>query len=503
MLALSVVGVVTAAFIVSNSVTPVYDATAKILVQGGQSPGIPSVGEIQASQQLANNYRDLIKTRPILEKVIDSLSLSYSAGALAGKISVTNPRSLIEIKASDPDPQMASRIANSTAQIFIEDFRDRQFTEIAQFQASLGQYGITIDTSVITAQAATLSSLSVAEPAIPASSPTSPNTRLNVFLAAVSGLLLGGILIILIEHLDDRIKSTDELENMTGLRSMGSVMWGLTSLGSVVHQRVRAGAFPTIMANGPKESALAESYRYMALNLEFNGVGTGDLKSLLVTGALPGEGKTTTAANLAVSLARDGKSVILVDVDLRKPTLHSVFDLDNSKGLTNAIMGDATLDEVMSSTDIETLKVITSGPLPPEPTLLLRSQRMRTLIESLTGIADLVMLDSPPVLLVTDPIVMAAQVDGIILVMDAQKARREYVRRAAQMLQQAGTPILGAVFNKVSVRGGGHGYGYGYGYGYSDTKNGTEGSLPQVMPRRALALVLRRINGLKEAILKK
>jgi capsular polysaccharide biosynthesis protein len=221
-IALSVVGVTAAAFIMSNSITPIYDATAKVLVQGGQAPGIPSASEIQASQQLANNYRDLIKTRPILDKVIDSLALPYSAASLFAKISVTNPRSLIEIMASDPDPEMASQIANATAEIFIEDFRDRQLTEIAQFQASLGQYGISIDAGVISAQATTLSSLSVAEPAISSSSPSSPNTKLDVILAAISGLLLGVILVMLVEHMDDRIKSTDELERMTDLRATGS-----------------------------------------------------------------------------------------------------------------------------------------------------------------------------------------------------------------------------------------------------------------------------------------
>ena len=223
-LVLSVVSIATTAFFVSNSITPIYDATAKILVQGGQAPGIPTAGEIQASQQLAKNYSDLIKTRPILNQVIDSLSLSYNAGVLSGKISIKSPRSLIEIEASDPDPQMASQIANATAEIFIEDFRDRQFTEIAQFQASLSQYGITNDASLITAQAATLSSLSIAEPAIPASFPSSPNTRLNIILAAFLGILVGGLLVFLIEYLDDRIKSPDELESVAGLRSMGSVL---------------------------------------------------------------------------------------------------------------------------------------------------------------------------------------------------------------------------------------------------------------------------------------
>ena len=467
---------------------PIYDATAKILVQGGQAPGIPSVSELQASHQLAENYSDLIKTRPMLERVIDSLSLPYSAELLSRRISVKSPRSLIEIKASDPDPQLASQLANATAQTFTEDFRDRQFTEIAQFQASLGQYSITSDATLITAQAATLSSLSVAEPAIPASSSSSPNTRLNIIFVAILGLLVGGLLAMLIEYLDDRMKSTDDLENLTGLRSMGSITGGLSSMGSILRQRVSKGNFPTIMTDGLAQGPLAESYKYMALNLEFSGLGGGNFKTILITGALPGEGKTTTATNLAVTLARDGKSVVLIDTDLRKPALHTVFGLDNSSGLTSVIMNEASLEDVMSPTPIETLRVITSEPLPPDPTALLRSPRMRALMESLEDKADVVMLDSPPLLLVTDSVLMAAQADSVILVIDAQRARTGTIRRAAKLLSQASTPIVGAVFNKVSVRGGGH-YGYGYDYGYDDKSNSNNGvgeRVPRVMILRVL-----------------
>ena len=437
-------GIATAAFFASKSITPIYEARAKILVQGGQAPGIPSVGDIQASEQLAQSYSDLIKTRPILEQVIESLSLPYGPSTLSGKISVRSPRSLIEIKAKDPDPGQASQIANTIARTFIEDFRDRQFNQIALFQAALGQYGITDDPTLIAAQAATLSTLS------------SPNTRLNVILAAALGLLVGGLFVIIIEYLDDRITTADELEQMTGLKSMGSVTGGISSLGSVLRQSVKSGSFPIILTDEHEHSALAESYKYVALNLEFSGLGTGETRALVITSGLPGEGKTTTASNLAVSLARGGKSVVLVDTDLRKPALHSVFGLDNSKGVTSVIIDNSSLDDVLSPTSVDNLRVITSGPMPPEPSVLLRSPRMRALMDSVADMADLVIYDSPPVLVVTDPIVMAAQVDSIILVLDAQRARRESVKRAAQLLQQANTPIVGAVVNKVPARGRGY-----------------------------------------------
>ena len=178
-LALSVIGISASAYFVSKSITPIYEARAKILVQGGQAPGVPTVDDIQASERLARNYSDLIKTRPVLELVIESLSLPYGPGTLSGKISVRSPRSLIEITAKDPEPQRASLIANTTAQMFIEDSRDRQFNQIAQFQSSLSQYGIREDPTLIAALASTLSTLSIAEPAIPSSPLPVPTSGLT------------------------------------------------------------------------------------------------------------------------------------------------------------------------------------------------------------------------------------------------------------------------------------------------------------------------------------
>jgi non-specific protein-tyrosine kinase len=501
-LTLSVVVAALAAFFVTRGITPIYEASTKILVQGGQSPGVPSIYDIQASEQLATNYSDLIKTRPILEQVIESLSLGYGPGTLSSKISIRSPRSLIEIKAEDRDPQVAAQISNTTAQTFIDNFRDRQFSQIAQFQASLGQYGITEDPTLIAAQAATMSTLSIAEPAVPPSSPSSPNIKVNVMLAAILGLLVGGLIVYFVESLDDRIKSPDELQNIAGHLSMDSVSGGIPYLGSISRQRVKPGSVPNFMTDGHRFSALAESYKYVALNLEYTGVSTGETKTILITSGLSREGKTTTAVNLAASLALGGASVVLVDADLRKPALHTVFGLDNSRGLTNAIVDGTSLDDLLLPTDIDSLKVITSGPLPPDPTHLLRSQRFRALVESLADQVNVVIFDSSPALLVTDSIVMAAQVDGIILVVDASSARKESLRRVAQLLQQTNTPILGAVFNKVSVRSEGY-YGYGYGYEGSNSKNGAIGILPQVMSPRMLKAAIERIRRLKEAVIKR
>ena len=306
---LGIVGGGVIAFFITNAMTPVFNASAKVLVQGGQNVGGPTASDIEASQQIARTYSDLIKTRPIMERVAEELGLPYGAGVVASKITVSSPRSLILIKASDPDPQVAADLANTTAIIFIDDFRNRQFTQIAQFQTSLSQYGITDEPGVIAAQASTLSTLSVVEDAVASSSASSPRVKFNVFLGLVLGLLAGVIVILVRESLDNSVKSPEDLRALTGMPVLGSVM------------RYETGddLGPISMANEGSHGALAESYKFLQTNLEFASEGNGVPAMLLVTSSSPSEGKTATAANLAISVAKEGKSVILVDADLRKP----------------------------------------------------------------------------------------------------------------------------------------------------------------------------------------
>ena len=449
-----------AAFLVTGTMTPLYQSTTKVLVQRGATPGTPSLSDIQASEQLAQNYGDLLKTRPILDLVIQDLSLPYGPGTLFSKIKVTSPRSLIEITVSDPDPQLAADIANTTAQTFINDFRDKQFLQIAQFQTSLGQYGITQDPAIIAAQATTMSTLLIAEPAIPSSAPYSPRTGRNIFLAAMLGLLGATVVVFILEYLDDRVKSPDELKTITGL----------PTLGSVLRYQTRDGLAPVTLGDEHLHSSMAESYNFLRTNLQFAALGTQGLNALLVTSSSPEEGKTTTAANLAISISKDGKKVVLVDTDLRKPALHRIFDLQDHKGLTNVILGDTTLEEALAPTPVEGLRVIPSGPLPPDATHVLGSAKMKEVVEQIKSTADLVIFDSPPLLAVTDPMLLVSLVDGAILVVDAERARRDSVRRSTEILLQASPAFVGAVLNKVHGRGRGGSYYYYY-QAYNSSRN--------------------------------
>ena len=462
-------------------------------MQRGATPGTPSLSDLQASEQLAQNYGDLLKTRPILELVIQRLSLPYDPGTLSGKINITSPRSLIEITVSDPDPQLAADIANTTAQTFINDFRDKQFLQIAQFQTSLSQYGITQDPGIISAQATTMSALLIAEPAIPSTVPSSPRTTINVFLAAMLGLLAATVAVLILEYLDDRVKSPDELKTITGL----------PTLGSVLRYQTRDGLNPVTIGDDHLHSAMAESYNFLRTNLQFAALGTQGLHALLVTSSSPEEGKTTTAANLAISIAKDGKKVVLVDTDLRKPALHRIFDLRDHKGLTNVILGDTTLEEAMAPTPVEGLRVIPSGPLSPDATHVLGSAKMQEVVEQIKSAADLVIFDSPPLLAVTDPMLLISLVDGALLVVDAERARRDSVRRSAEILLQGSPAFVGAVLNKVRGRGRGGGYYYYYhNYYYSDG-DGADGQHRLSKGYGVLNKVFRRVKERGQSISKR
>ncbi|MFN2290683.1 MAG: CpsD/CapB family tyrosine-protein kinase [Anaerolineae bacterium] len=205
-------------------------------------------------------------------------------------------------------------------------------------------------------------------------------------------------------------------------------------------------------------SPISEAYRTLRTNLDFASLDQA-LKSLVVTSAGVGEGKSTTLANLAVVSAQAGRKVILVDADLRRPTLHQLFALSNEAGLTTMALDESMLaSPPIQETDIEDLSVLTSGPLPPNPAELMGSRRMTEVIVALSEWADQVFFDTPPVVAVTDAAVLATKVDGVVLVVSAGKTRREYARTAVQRLEQVNARLVGTVLTNVQAGGSFSGY---------------------------------------------
>jgi capsular exopolysaccharide synthesis family protein len=213
-----------------------------------------------------------------------------------------------------------------------------------------------------------------------------------------------------------------------------------------------------LIAVAEPRSPISEAYRTLRTNLDFASLDQA-LKTLVVTSAGVGEGKSTTLANLAVVSAQAGRTVVLVDADLRRPTLHTIFGLDNDVGLTTVMMDESALaSPPLRSTGIEGLTVLTSGPLPPNPADLLGSRRMAEVIAAVAGGSDQVFFDTPPVVAVTDAAVLATKVDGVLLVVSAGKTRREYARTAVQRLEQINARLVGTVLTNVQVGAGFQGY---------------------------------------------
>lgn len=214
------------------------------------------------------------------------------------------------------------------------------------------------------------------------------------------------------------------------------------------------------------KSPISEAYRAVRTNLQFAGVGK-TMKCISFTSSTPSEGKSTTISNIALAIAQDNKKVLLIDADMRKPVQHQIFGLFN-KGLSNCIAMDMPLEEAIQPSEHPNLDILASGPVPPNPSELLGSQRMEDLLQKVTQIYDYVLIDMPPVLAVTDAAVLSSKVDGVVFVVKSGKISPDEAKLAKTRLEQAGANILGAVLNAVPQRHSGYGYGYGYYYYYDE-----------------------------------
>ncbi|WP_082795354.1 CpsD/CapB family tyrosine-protein kinase [Alkalihalobacillus trypoxylicola] len=215
-----------------------------------------------------------------------------------------------------------------------------------------------------------------------------------------------------------------------------------------------------LIANERPKSPITEQYRTIRTNIEFSSVDQ-ELKTLLVTSSGPGEGKSTTAANLAIVLAQNGNDVLLVDTDLRKPTVHHTFGILNTRGLTNLLMKTEVIEDVIQTSKVERLSILPSGPIPPNPAELLNSKTMELTLESFKSKYDIIVLDTPPVMAVTDAQVLGNKVDGSILVVSNGKTDRNQAVKTKELLSQTSSKLLGVVFNNKEVKKGNYYYYYG------------------------------------------
>jgi non-specific protein-tyrosine kinase len=405
-----------ASYVVSRTMTPIYRATTTLLVNQTQTPGVIAYNDILTSERLTKTYSELVTKRPVLEAVIARVGQPEHFETLRDmvNVSVIRDTQLLRLSAESEDPALAAVLANATAQAFIDQ---NKVTDLSQ-----------------------PGSVSVVELATMPTSPVKPQIPLNVALGIVAGLVVAAGLVLFMEYLDDTVKSEQDVERLAGLTTLGMVV-----------RFGRRGSRQPVSGYGSRSPA-AEAYRAIRTSVQFASMDRPG-QVLLVTSPNAGDGKSTTAANLAVTMASAGKRVVLVDGDLRKPSLHQVFNLENKVGLTSALLSGNGARSCIQSSGFDNLLVLASGPLPPNPSELLSSPRMRDLVEALRREADVVVMDSPPALLVTDATLLAALADGTILVAEAGRTRSAALRQAVDGLSRATDRLLGVVLNKTGRRG--------------------------------------------------
>jgi len=316
--------------------------------------------------------------------------------------------------------------------------------------------------------------ISVVDYAIVPDFPVGPARLRTVMLAFLLAFALGAALALFLEYLDDTVHSTDDVERFLRLPAL-AVIPAMSSasaprrlLSSAASLQKRNGGNgsnghnPELLLNLNGRSALAEAYRQLRTSVLLSTAGRAP-KTLLVTSSLPGEGKTTTAVNTAISLAQTGASVVIIDGDMRRPRLRSIFDLPEGDGLSSILSSDATPEDMLRSVardEASGLFIMSSGPVPPNPAELLGSDQMRKLLATLSEKFTHVVIDSPPVNSFTDGVLIGSMVDGVLLVVHGGKSSRDVVRRSRQLLLDVGAKLVGVVLNNVSVRS--HEYYYYY-----------------------------------------
>ncbi len=301
--------------------------------------------------------------------------------------------------------------------------------------------------------------ISVAGFAIPNDVPVAPRRVMTVAAALLLSTLFGMGLALFLEYLDDTIRTVEEIESLLQLPALAAI----PTIDSMPRRKlllVGSNEEPLDKANSElliysdPRSGLSEAYRQLRTSVLLSTAGHAP-KSLLVTSSLPSEGKTTTATNTAISLAQTGAKVLIVDADMRRPRLHSVFNIPNGEGLSTLLSSestDADVTRVVKTDEGTKMHILTSGPIPPNPAELIGSEQMATLLKRLQKHYTHVVIDSPPITSFTDGVLIASMVDGVILVVHSGKSSRQVVKRAKQLLQDVGSRILGVVLNNVNLR---------------------------------------------------
>ncbi|OUM41242.1 chromosome partitioning protein [Arthrobacter agilis] len=440
----AVVGLLLGA-VASFAVRPTYTAQTKLFV-ATQSSG--SVQDLQQgntfTQARVQSYVETVTEPLVLQPVVDSLGLDMSSAELADKVSATADLNtvIITIAVEDTSPVQAAAIAQATADSLVDS--------VGGLESPAEGGNSPVNLTVIT-------------PAIAPAQPSAPNTLLNLALGLLVGLALGLGAAVLRTALDTKVRGESDLRRISDAPLLGGISFDADAQKK------------PLLTQAPTQSPRAESFRQIRTNLQFAHV-SHKSKSVLVTSSLPGEGKSTTATNLALAIAQGGQSVVLVDADLRRPRVNEYLGLERNAGLTTVLIGRADLEDLLQPWGTDELYVLTAGQIPPNPSELLGSEAMKNLIARLEQKFDAVIIDAPPLLPVTDAAVLAQQVGGVVLVVGSSKVNLPNLQKSLQNLEMVNAELLGVVINLLPSKGP-DAYAYNY-YSYDSKVTLPEAEAP-------------------------
>lgn len=428
--------------------TPLYQASTRLFVSTSSGTSLADVYQgNRLSQERVVSYAQLITGETLAQRTVDKLGLESSAQELQSHVqaSVKRDTVLIDVRVLDKSPVRARDIANTLSDEFVNMVRELETPP---------ETGARPDARVVVEQRASIPR-----------DPVVPKTLRNIAGGLGVGLMLGVGLAIVRDALDNSVKSQELLEEISGVGVVGNI--------PLDKERRNQAAISFDTDN----SAIAEAFRKLRTNLQFLSVDDPP-RVIVLTSSMPSEGKSTTAINVALALAESGNNVVLVDGDMRRPALAKYLDLVGAVGFSTVLSGNIKLEEALQETRFNGLTVLTSGAVPPNPSELLGSQAARKLLNELRSRFDYVIVDSTPLLAVTDAAVLAAGADAVLLMNRFGQTKREQLAHAVASLRSVGAPLRGAVFTLMPVRGRSS-YSYSYTY-YGSESGGDRGKLGEL-----------------------
>jgi capsular exopolysaccharide synthesis family protein len=424
------------AFGVTALTTPTYESTTRLFVStSGNDTASDLLTGNSFTQQRVKSYADIVTSPSVLDAVVAELNLQDIADKLPDNITATVPLNtiILEITVTDPSPYRAANIANAVA------------SSLEQVVTNLETVDPTLASPV---------KLSVIQPGQAAKAPAAPRPLLNLALGALIGLALGFGAALLRESLDLRIRSVEDVPDKDGV---------INVLGGIVFDP-NANTNPLIVHTSPK-STRAEAFRQLRTNIQF--IEAAEVKkSIVVTSSIPSEGKSSTISNLAIAMADTGAKVLLVDCDFRKPKMHKYFSIEGAVGLTNLLVGQVKQNDVIQRWGRKHLDLLPAGQVPPNPSELLGSEAMKKFLAKAEKDYDVILIDSAPLLPVTDAAILSKLTGGVVVVVAVGKTTKPQLSAALGHVETVGGRVLGFIMNKIPTKGvDAYRYRYSYKYG--------------------------------------